>query len=65
MSAIRSYYGKNGYIFEAENLNDFVEKIKIFNKKNCLEMGQESLKRIENFNFVKICTALEHIVING
>lgn len=54
---------KNGFIFDAGNTNDFCEKLnKMLSEKNISlkEMGVNSKKIIENWNFNKICQALEN-----
>lgn len=51
--------GKNGYIFESENLSDLVNKIKKFNKQIITEMGENSQMIIEKYNFSAFCNAIE------
>ncbi len=39
--------GKNGYVFESNNLKDLIEKIRIITKKDLKEMGKYSRKLVE------------------
>ncbi|MDF1546383.1 MAG: glycosyltransferase family 4 protein [Bacteroidales bacterium] len=54
--------GKNGYIFEAGNLEDFIENASNFTKKNVESFGNKSLKIVENHSFIKFCSALEKLI---
>jgi glycosyltransferase involved in cell wall biosynthesis len=57
--------GTNGYIFEAGNFDDFLEKLLKFDKTNSQTFGKESKKKIKNNNFRKICKAIEKAVENN
>ena len=52
--------GKNGYIFESNNLKDLVLKIKTFNIDNLKEFGEASKKIICNYNFERISLVVEN-----
>jgi glycosyltransferase involved in cell wall biosynthesis len=56
--------GKNGYVFEAGNLEELVKKLSKFNKHNSELFGKESKKMISNFNFLNICQVVEDLLDN-
>lgn len=50
----------NGAIFRHDSLKDLVLKMALFkDKQTCANMGKESKKMIEPYNFVKICEVIE------
>jgi hypothetical protein len=55
---------KNGYVFEAGNLEELVKKLSKFNKHNSELFGKESKKMISNFNFLNICQVVEDLLDN-
>lgn len=56
--------GINGYVFESNNKEDLVKKMKKFNLQNAslVTMGNQSLQIIQNWSFQKICEAIEQSV---
>jgi len=55
--------GENGYIFNAENEYDLLDKLKLFSSISNVElskMGDCSRKKIEKFSFEEICIAVEN-----
>jgi glycosyltransferase involved in cell wall biosynthesis len=61
------WYGKNGYIFNAGDMNDLCEKLEmllILGKAGLKKMGACSREKIEGFSFEKICEAIEGILSN-
>jgi len=56
---------KNGYIFEAGHLDDLMIKILEFNKEVVKSMGENSQNIIKDYNFAKICIALESAIVNA
>lgn len=54
--------GENGYIFEAQNQQELESILKRISKDKCKSLGEQSLEVIKNYNFAKICEAIEQIV---
>ena len=57
--------GKNGYIFEAGNLSDLIQKLNNFEKQKCELFGANSKKMVEVFNFDRFCNALENLLLKN
>ena len=58
-------YGRNGYIFEAENRTDLADKLELLvqmGKTGLQEMGQVSATKIKDFSFDKFCEAIEKLL---
>jgi glycosyltransferase involved in cell wall biosynthesis len=53
--------GYNGYVFSYSNLNGFSNEIADV-KKNAEQMGNNSLKKIEEFSFANIVAAIESLI---
>ena len=53
--------GENGYVFESNNINDLINKIKLLtvDKKSVKNMGNNSFKIIQDWSFDKINLALK------
>lgn len=56
--------GKNGYIFKSNNINDLIQKIKLF-KNNFYNFGKYSKQKIQDWSFEKIVKAIEKEIINN
>jgi glycosyltransferase involved in cell wall biosynthesis len=56
--------GINGYIFESNNREDLIKKIKQVSaqKTSLHKMGNQSLQIIQNWSFEKICEAIEQSI---
>ena len=56
--------GINGYVFESNNKEDLVKKMKQFNleKAALITMGNQSLQIIQHWSFQKICEAIEQSI---
>lgn len=53
---------QNGYTFEAGNLTDVMLKIKKFTNENVRNLGENSKNIIKDYNFTKICIAIEEVI---
>ncbi len=51
----------NGFVFKANDKEDFWDKILRFNSENISVFGKNSLKIIKEYSFDKIVNAIEHI----
>jgi glycosyltransferase involved in cell wall biosynthesis len=54
--------GENGFVFKANNFNNFIEKILSYNKDNIITFGKQSLSYIENFSKKNIVITLESTI---
>ena len=56
--------GINGYIFESNNREDLINKMKQLSaqKTSLHKMGNQSLQMIQNWSFEKICEAIERSI---
>ncbi len=52
--------GLNGYVFKAGNINDLVEKIKLF-ENNLQSLGNESFRLIKKWSFEEIAKTIEKV----
>ncbi len=50
---------ENGFVFETENIEDFVEKIKKINLTNVKQFGEKSREIIKNWSFENIAESFE------
>ncbi len=59
--------GVNGYKFESGNANDLIAKMQLFIKRKdeLPEMGRQSFRIIGQWNFEKICAAIEGVVLEN
>jgi glycosyltransferase involved in cell wall biosynthesis len=56
-------FGENGFVFKANDFNDFIQKIQSYNKDNIITFGKHSLNYIENFSQKNIVITLESTII--
>lgn len=56
---------ENGFVFETENIEDFVEKIKKINLTNVKQFGEKSREIIKNWSFENIAEAFEQKIIKN
>ena len=58
--------GVNGYIFESENEQELLIRLKNLtaNKANLKNMGSKSYEFIQKFSFTKICEGIEDVVLS-
>lgn len=56
--------GVNGFIFRSGNFESLVEKMQlaIDNRSRLEEMGKESVKIVDHYNFNAVCVAIEQLV---
>jgi glycosyltransferase involved in cell wall biosynthesis len=62
--AVYDLINGNGFIFETNNENDLLEKLKRFNTKNLNDFKQKSLEMILNYSFEEQCNAVETVMEN-
>jgi glycosyltransferase involved in cell wall biosynthesis len=54
--------GENGFVFKANDFDDFIEKIQSYNKDNIITFGKQSLNYIEKFSQKNIVIAIESTI---
>ena len=56
--------GINGYVFNAENINDLSEKMNVIAKSDFVKMGFESLELIKNYSLSRQINTIESKINN-
>jgi glycosyltransferase involved in cell wall biosynthesis len=49
----------NGFVFKAQDIHDLIQKLKKFNKNNCIVFGNQSIKNIENYSIRNLAIHIE------